>query len=136
MRRFRFIHDHTAAPFVATALSDMVVFATLFSLSVRWRKRPQFHKRLMFLATCTLLDAAFMRFPVPDPWFDAGWFYAAVDLLVLIAVACDLMVERHVHVVYGMGLAFMVGSQLLAWSLWRHPPAFWVTASRELIGVG
>jgi hypothetical protein len=136
MRRFRIIHDHEALPFLAISLTDMVMFAALFLLAVRWRKRPEFHKRLMLLATCCLLDAGFMRFPVPDAWFDTGWFYAAIDVLVLIAIARDLIIERRVHVVYAVGLPFMVVGQLVAWSLWQHPPALWVTLCRELVGVG
>ncbi len=136
MRRFRFIHDHEPLSFFAISLTDMVLFAAFFVLAVRWRKRPEFHKRLMLLATCCLLDAAFMRFPVPDAWFVTGWFYAAVDVLVLLAVARDLIVGRRIHVVYAAGLIVMVVGQFFAWSLWRHPPEFWVTICRGLTGVG
>ncbi len=136
MRRFRVIHDHDTVPFLAISLIDMVMFTALFLLAVLWRKRPEFHRRLMFLATCVLMDAGFMRFPFADTWFETGWFYAAVDTLVLIALVRDLMVDRRVHAVYAVGLPLMVVGQLVAWALWQHPPAFWITFCQELIGGG
>jgi hypothetical protein len=63
MRRFDIIHYHESASFIAVILWDMVAFSTLLLLAVLWRKRPEFHRRLMFLATCGLMDAGFGRFP-------------------------------------------------------------------------
>jgi hypothetical protein len=88
------------------------------------------------MATCGLLDAAFMRFPVPDAWFETGWFYAALDALVLIAIGRDLIIERRVHPAYAIGLTGMMAGQLIAWSLWQHPPALWMSLCRALVGVG
>ncbi len=136
MRRFRVIHDHDTLPFLAVPLTDMAIFTALFLLAVLWRRRPEFHRRLMFLATCVLMDAAFMRLPFADAWFDTGWFYAAVDVLVLIALVRDLMIDRRVHAVYAVGLPLMAVAQVVAWSLWQHPPAFWITFCRELVGAG
>src|SRR5262249_16121500 len=134
MRRFRVIHDHDTLPFLAISLMDMVMFTALFLPAVRWRKRPEFHRRLMFLATCVLMDAAFMRFPFADAWFATGWFYAAVDALVLIAMLRDLIFQRRVHVVYAIGLPLMAVGQFVAWLLWQHPPALWIMFCRELVG--
>jgi hypothetical protein len=82
------------------------------------------------------MDAGFMRFPVPDAWFDTGWFYAAVDALALIAVSRDLIVQRRVHVAYAVGLPLMAVGQFVAWPLWQHPPALWIALCRELVGAG
>jgi hypothetical protein len=43
---------------------DMTVFSTLIYLGYRQRFHPAAHKRLMLIATITLLDAAFVRWPV------------------------------------------------------------------------
>jgi hypothetical protein len=87
MRRFDVIHFHRTVNFLVVPLWDMVAFTPCFVLGALWRKRPEFHRRLMFLATCMIIDAGLARFPVPDTWFDVAWFYFAMDGLVLLAVA-------------------------------------------------
>jgi hypothetical protein len=87
MRRFDVIHFHRTVNFLVVPLWDMVAFTPCFVLGALWRKRPEFHRRLMFLATCMIIDAGLARFPVPDAWFDVAWFYFAMDGLVLLAVA-------------------------------------------------
>jgi hypothetical protein len=44
---------------------DMLVFSTLIYFGYRQRFSPAAHKRLVLTATITLLDAAFLRWPVP-----------------------------------------------------------------------
>ena len=43
---------------------DLLVFPTLVYFGYRQRFNPAAHKRLMLIATITLLDAAFVRWPV------------------------------------------------------------------------
>ncbi len=136
MTRFHIIHDQSDLPFLAIPLWDMVLFASLFLLAALQRHRPEFHRRLMFLATCSLMDAGFARFPLPDAWFHATWFYMAMDGLVLVAMARDLVIQRRVHVVFVVALPLMVVGQGLAWILWRHPPAAWISICRALVGAG
>ena len=83
--------------FITVPLWDMAAFTPLFVLAVVLRRQPEFHRRLMYLATCTLTDAGFGRFPVPEAWFNNGWFYGAMDALVLAAIARDLIVQRRIH---------------------------------------
>jgi hypothetical protein len=64
MRRFDVVHFHDYATFIAVILWDMLAFSTLFLLAILWRKRPEYHRRFMFLATCGLMEAAFSRFPL------------------------------------------------------------------------
>src|SRR5258707_3161975 len=65
-------------------LFDMVAFTPTFALAIYYRKKPEFHRRLILVATCALTAAGFGRFP--------GWllphefFYAGVDLLILLGV--------------------------------------------------
>jgi len=42
---------------------DMLAFAVTFGLATYWRCRPEYHRRLMLIATCGLTVAAFARFP-------------------------------------------------------------------------
>jgi hypothetical protein len=136
MRRFDIIHFHRTLQFLAIPLWDMVAFTSCFVLGALWRKRPEFHRRLMFLATCTLIDAGLNRFPLPDVWSNAGWFYFAIDSLVLIAIARDLRVQHRVHPVFAIGMPLIVVGQVVTWTLWQHPPAAWIGFCRILVGVG
>ena len=48
--------------FLAVPLGTLVVFAVLLTTALRWRTRPETHKRLMLLATIALLTPAIARF--------------------------------------------------------------------------
>ena len=52
-----------AIAFLTTPLFSMVAFALLVSAAIRLRRDPQTHKRLMLLATISILDAAVARLP-------------------------------------------------------------------------
>lgn len=136
MRRFDIVHLHDTLNFVAVPLTDMVMFAVPFALAILWRRQPDRHRRLMYLATCTLLSAGFGRFPVPDAWFDFGWFYFAIDAMVLAGAGADLLSLRRVHPVYAIGLPLLALAQFGAWLLWRFPPQPWLAALRAVVGAG
>src|ERR1700728_4323847 len=53
--------DTTA--FIIIQLMDLACFAIPFALAIYWRRRPEYHRRLMLIASCGLTDAAFGRFP-------------------------------------------------------------------------
>jgi hypothetical protein len=67
------------------------------ALAIRWRKKPEFHRRLMLVASCCLTAAAFARFPFITIT-EIRW-YGGVDLLILLGVLHDLVVIRKVHAV-------------------------------------
>ena len=83
MTRFKIIelHSATAAMEMVIPLWDMVAFSVTFGLAIYWRKRPEYHRRMMLVATCALTAAGFGRYPF-------GWaynyFYGGVDLLILL----------------------------------------------------
>jgi hypothetical protein len=143
MCRFRFIHDHQRVTFFSIILWDMMAFSTLFLLAVLWRKRPEYHRRFMLLATCGLMAAGFSRFPflaMPyssmDFWSDFRMLYVGVIVLMFIAIVRDLIVQRRVHAVYRVAVPLIVTGQLLAVALYDVPPAFWANICRDLVGVG
>lgn len=107
--------------FFSIQLWDMVAFTTCFWLAVYWRKKPEFHRRLVLLATCALTAAAFGRMP----WLSRQWFYAGVDALILLGVARDLLVNRRVHVVYRYALPAFVVAQVFAVNIWMRHPEWW-----------
>jgi hypothetical protein len=56
--------------FYAVALADILIFSTLVYAAFRSRFNPAAHKRLILIATLALLDAAYDRWPVREPWWD------------------------------------------------------------------
>ena len=98
--------DTAARRALLNPLSDMVVFPVLFGLALRYRRRPETHKRLMVLATTMLLIAAVFRMRFLDPtnvllvaavWLSPAWLLALRDGLA----------ERRLHPVYGFGLPLL-----------------------------
>ncbi len=115
--------------FFAVSCFDMAAFALTFWLAVAWRRKPEYHRRLMLTATCCLLSAAFARFP---PGFvpHHAW-YVAVDLLLLAGVAHDVIVMRRVHAFYRYGLPVLILGQALAmWLYLTRAPAWMAIAQR------
>jgi hypothetical protein len=126
------LHDTETVADLAFPLWDMVAFSIPFALAVYWRKRPEFHRRLMLMATCALTAAAFGRFPpqILPPVI----FYAGVDVLILLGVFRDLVVERRVHRVYAIGLPLLLIAQIVVTYAAASPLPFWVKIARAIVG--
>jgi hypothetical protein len=118
---------------LAIPLNDLVVFSIAFGLAFYWRKRPEFHRRLVLVATCALTAAAFGRFP--EAILPQRYFYSGVDVLVLLGVARDLLVTRRVHPVYLYALPLMMLGQTAATYayLTAWPP--WVKFGHAVLGI-
>src|SRR5271157_3117088 len=59
------LHQSGVEAFMAIPFYDMIAFGVIIALAIYWRKRPEFHRRLVFVATCGLMDAAIDRWPKP-----------------------------------------------------------------------
>ena len=94
-------------------------FAVPFALAMRWRRRPEIHRRLLIVSTAVLTNAAFARFP---SFFDpAHFFYAGTDLLILAGIAHDLYVRRTVHVVYRAAFPVLLAAEITVLiPVWRY----------------
>jgi hypothetical protein len=96
--------------FLIIPLFDMLVFAPLVAAAVWYRNRPETHKRLMLLATFTLLAAAVARLPgalAVGPLL----YFGVVDLLILTGVLYDVVTRRKVHPAYVWGGLAILASQ-------------------------
>ena len=99
MTRFDMVQLHQSGvdAFLSIPFYDMIAFGVCIALAIYWRTKPELHRRLIFIATCGLMDAAFGRF---DYLFNNNLFYPCLDLLIILGVARDLLVDRRVHKVY------------------------------------
>lgn len=125
----RRLHDAGAALFLSIPFTDITCFAIFFSLAVYWRKKPELHRRFIFIATAVLLAAAFGRLPYLS---DHSLFYVGVDAVILLGVARDLLVNRRVHPIYRIALPALIVVQSIAVYLFLDAPAWWVRLSHAI----
>ena len=94
-------------------LVDMGVFSIFLGGAWIARRRPEFHKRFILLATTALVIAGVGRMP----WFKGTASVAAADVIpyllvwlspVLIAMSVDWVRKRQIHVVYIFGTGLLV----------------------------
>jgi hypothetical protein len=76
----------SARAFSTVTLTTMLAFSTLIYFAFHNRFNPAAHKRLIVIGTIALLDAAFVRWPVPAQWWGlrAASFLCTIPLLLLI----------------------------------------------------
>lgn len=134
MARFKLhtFHDTFAVPFLIVPFFDITNFTVLFTLAILWRRKPEFHRRLILLATCEITSAAFGRFPFDFP--PPLNFYFGVDALILLGVLHDLIVNRRIHKVYLYALPVLSVCQYWVVDLFLHAPAWWLRISQSIIG--
>jgi hypothetical protein len=125
------MHVADANTFLSIPFGDMAIFSVLVGLAIYWRRKPELHRRLLFIGTCGLLDAAFGRF---DYLFNHNLFFLAVDAVILLGVARDLLVNRRIHIVYRVALPSLLVVQVLMVYLWRGAPAWWSNVGQALLG--
>ena len=125
------LHQHGVEAFLSIPFYDMIAFGVLIALAIYRRTKPELHRRLIFIATCGLMDAAFGRF---DYLFNHNLFYPCLDLLILLGVARDLLVDRRVHKVYLCALPLLIVGQSLAVYMWRSNPSWWQGITHAILG--
>jgi hypothetical protein len=132
MTRFDMVQLHQSGveAFLSIPFYDMIAFGMLIALALYWRTRTELHRRLVFIATCGLMDAAFGRF---DYVFDHNLYFACLDLLIVLGVARDLLVEQRVHKVYFYALPVLIVGQSLAVYMWRHNPSWWQSITHVIV---
>lgn len=117
---------------VVIPLFDVICFSCTFGSAVYWRRKPEYHRRLMLAATCALTVAGFGRLfrhyglDLPP--------YSAVDALILLGVLRDLIVDRRVHRVYTIVLPAFIAGQIPVVYIATHNPDWWQRILHVLIG--
>lgn len=101
--------DIDAAAFVFFPLIDMVFFAGFLAAAVLWRKRPQLHKRAMFLATFSIAVVGLGRL-VFRTGLESPFLLEPLNLApLLIAIGYDAIVCRRVYLIMIVGLVVHLG---------------------------
>ena len=120
-----------ALAFFTTPVLSMAMFAVLVALAVALRARPEAHKRLMLLATLSLLDAAVARWPIAGLAESPLAYYAVTDAFIGAAIVYDFVSRRSVSPVYVYGAVAIVAEQ------WARDPlgatAFWQALATKIL---
>ncbi len=125
------LHQKDTDAFLSIPFYDMIAFGVCIGLAIYWRKKPELHCRLIFIATCGLLDAAFGRF---DYLFDHNLYFPCLDLVILLGVVRDLLVDRRVNKVYVYALPLLIVGQSFAVYMFRHNPSWWQGITHAILG--
>ena len=101
-----------AAVALALGMFDIIVFATLVGWAIYWRKRPDWHKRLMLSATILLLGAAVVRIVAFNGIHDPTYFelaeYCAAIIFFIPCFAYDWATRHKLHPANIVGLALIL----------------------------
>lgn len=125
------LHQKDVDAFLSIPFEDMIIFGTCMALAIYWKSRPDYHRRLVFIATCCLMDAAVGRF---DFIFNHNLFYPALDLLIVLGIIRDWAVEGRAHKIYRYVLPPMFVLQSLSVYAWRVNPAWWRGITHRILG--
>jgi hypothetical protein len=125
------LHEPGSAEFLIVPWYDMLAFGTLFGLAILWRKKPELHRRLLFIATCCLLDAAFGR--VDYIYFHA-LFFVCLDGVIALGIVRDLLVDRRVHKVYLAVMPPLMVAQYVVAHTWQTGAGWWVRIAHSVLG--
>jgi hypothetical protein len=99
--------------FLAVPLFDMVVFAILIGTGLSLRGNPDTHKRLMTLATISLMSAPIARLPFGLLRAGPPAFFGLTDLFIVAMLVHDLATRRRIHPATIWGGLLIVASQPL-----------------------
>jgi hypothetical protein len=132
---FRFditvLHQKISESFLSILWCDMVIFGACMALAIYFRKRPEYHRRLVYLATCQLMQAAFVRFHYIG-YHDL--FYPALDVLIVAGILRDIIVDGRVNRIYLYGFPTVIALQAWATYLERINPSWWQATTRAVLG--
>jgi hypothetical protein len=121
-----------AQAFLTTPLFSMVAFAVLVATAIKFRRDPQMHKRLMLLATISILDAAVARLPLEFLKTSSWNYLPTTDVFLAAAILYDVVSRRTVHQAYIWGGLLLVMEQALRIPIGET--AAWQAIARILIG--
>lgn len=102
---------------LAFQLGILLVFAALVAAAILFRRRSNFHKRLMLLASVSILQPAIVRIPLRFIQTNPLVSFGLLDLCVLAPVVFDTIKNRKLHPAFGWGALLIVASQPLSFLL-------------------
>jgi hypothetical protein len=121
-----------AQAFLTTPLFSMVAFAAFVAAAIRLRGDSQTHKRLMLLATISILDAAVARLPLEFLRTSSWNYLPTTDVFLAGAILYDVVTRRTVHPAYVWGGLLLIVEQALRIPIGES--AAWQSIANAIIG--
>lgn len=116
----------TPLDFLGVIVSGIILYGVFVGLAVVNRSNGATHKRLMYLATINLLQAAIVRIPLPFLFFAGPWItFLAAYMFILPLVIWDLRTLGGIHKATLWGGAGIILS--LPIRLWLSETTAWLT---------
>lgn len=119
--------------FLVIPLGDLFVFGAVISAAFYYRRRPELHKRLMLVATISILPAAIARWPWSFVYHRPLAFFLVTDLLLVACVVWDYAKTRRIHPAFLSAGLLLVASHPLRLMLARTDA--WMAFARWLTGM-
>ena len=116
--------------FLIIPVFDMLVFALLIAAAVWYRNQSAMHKRLMLIATVSLLGAAVARVTGTPGAGGPLVFFGVPDLLLVGGAIYDRRTRGSVHPAYKWGGGLVVASQVIRLALLQSP--LWLAIATAL----
>ena len=89
----------------------LINFALFLALAIYFRRQPEIHKRLMLLATCSILGPALMRIFLPYIDSMGLWSkFVLYDVVAFVFIALDTVFRRKLHPAFAWGGLFLLVS--------------------------
>ena len=120
--------------FLVVPLGDMLAFGALVGTGLYYRRKMDFHKRLMLLSALNLLPAAVARIPLDLIQSNGALaYYGIPDLCVVALVAYDTIKERRLHTAYFWGATLLILSHPLRVML--SNTEIWIRIAEPLVAL-
>ncbi len=95
--------------FLAVPIFDMLVFAVLIAAGFLFRRRTDYHKRIMVVATASLMTAAFGRIVLlVQGHTNAKIAFTLTCLLIVIIASVDAIRQRRLHPAFAWAAALVI----------------------------
>ncbi len=126
--------------FMIVPLTDMLLFPSLAGAGLLLRKDPAAHKRLILLATASLLPASFGRWIGPSllAYLGDGFFglmaqaYLGSNAMIFAAMAYDRVTRGRIHPVYLLALPGILAVQAITSAIYQW--SGWLPLAQKIIG--
>lgn len=130
-------HDAQQPPkFLAIQLLNVLVFAVLVTAGLVLRRDAAAHKRLMIVATLSIIGAGFGRvvrmvLGAPPPFTLIPGVYSAANVLLVAIAIYDYRTRGRLHPAFVIAAGVFFATELLAGYLLRSPA--WIEFTRALV---
>lgn len=108
--------------FRATTFGTLICFSVLVPLAWVARKSPAAHKRLILMATASIMSGAHFRVWGrwwPEEWFDESFlsrllfFFGGAMIVITFGMIYDLMTRKALHPIYKICVPIIIAAQVL-----------------------